>query len=386
VWEDLVGTELDAKYRLLRLLGIGSFGGVFLADEYVAGHLMRRVAVKVIESDRERIARQITELKAAVGLDHPCIVRCYSVGHCPLPLGGGTREALYLVMELGEGSHRDRVHSVPLSTEDAANLASDVASALHYLHGRRLIHRDVKPSNIIRVGNRWKLADLGLVRYLGGEKTIHEPAPGTLYYMPPEALEGEHSSAWDLWALGVTLAEAISGHVPFDATDTAALIRAIERAVPAIPTELPFPLDRILAGCLAKDSGKRMNASQVLDLLEEAGVSAPLPHARTMEVTVGGTGGLGSISEAREKAKPGDRIVLKPGVYTESLVIDRAVELVGDGPIDGIVIDGQGACCALVQAGCAVLRGITFTSVPARGKGSAAAAVQVVRGRCVVEQ
>jgi parallel beta-helix repeat protein len=165
------------------------------------------------------------------------------------------------------------------------------------------------------------------------------------------------------------------------------MIQAILEGGPRLPRELPFPLDRILNGCLARNRKSRINATQVLDLLEEAGVSSPQPRARTIEVAAEGGCEFVSITDALKTAKRGDRILVKPGAYRECLVIDRSVELLGDGPEEEIVIDGDGGCCAFIQAGQAVFRGITFRSFPGHGTTvEAPAVIQIERGRSIVER
>ena len=123
MWSELVGTTLDDRLKIIRTLGVGGFGAVFLAEDYVAGQFMRRVAVKVVLSDQLRRPGQIGELKSAINLDHPGIVRCYSVGHCPIRVRSGTAEVLYLVLELGSTSLATRVETVPLTTDEAGEMA-----------------------------------------------------------------------------------------------------------------------------------------------------------------------------------------------------------------------------------------------------------------------
>src|SRR5579871_1190916 len=123
LWRVFEGQVVDGKYYLQKLLGAGSFGGVFLADEVVADRLIRQVALKLIEPNPERTGRQLQELIAATNLDHPALLRCLTPGQCQL----NGLSFLYMVTELAEGTLADRLHTGPLPPEELREIAQHLA-------------------------------------------------------------------------------------------------------------------------------------------------------------------------------------------------------------------------------------------------------------------
>jgi len=385
MWSGLVGTTLDGNLTLERLLGRGAFGAVFLAQQKLRDTSIRRLAVKIVPIDMDHVEEQIAELKVAVNFDHPCVIRSYGVGESRVLVGPGARDVLHLQMEVASESLLDRIRRVPLTADETLEVAFDVASALHYLHSRRSIHRDLKPGNVLRVGHRWKLSDFGLVRYLGASRIRDGFPVGTRRYISPEAYEGEQSSAWDMWSLGLTLAHAHLGRLPF-VGDGPEFVRAISKDDPDLPNDLPYPLVEIITGCLEKSPVRRLTAHRVLELLEDAGIKNPSSHTNTLVVSSDGTSAYSSIAAALADAGRGDRVIVRRGTYRESLVVDRPVELVGDGKASDIVVESQGRPALLLQAHRAAIRGLTFSAV--RGEGAPAlgdASVMVVRGRPTLE-
>lgn len=266
-WQLLVGQMADGKYHLQRLLGFGSFGGVFLASEVVNDQEIRQVAVKLILPIQGSQERQMQELIAASRLDHPNILRCFVSGQCQL---AGT-SFLYLVTEVAQGSLRDRFNRGVLTTDEARELVLHLASGLANLHdpSNPRVHRDLKPENVLRVGDFWKIADFGLVRELG-MRSVQQTTQGigTAAYAPPEFYQGQSmiSTAWDTWSLGVILVEALTGRNPFESPNIDLGI-AVQNQEPALTAAVVSPFDQIARGCLAKDRAARWNAQQVLTAL-----------------------------------------------------------------------------------------------------------------------
>lgn len=382
VWRMCEGQVVDGKYHLRRLLGIGSYGGVFLADEVVADRLIRHVAVKLIEPSDTDAEGQMRELIAATNLDHPHLLRCYAPGQCPingLPL-------LYLVTELAQDTLENRLAAGPLTVEEAREVAQSVASALVYLHTQSspLAHRDVKPGNIMCAGSSWKLGDFGLLRATDTETTRKTGnLVGTAAYAPPESYEGVVSPAWDIWSLGVSLVEALTGSLPFTGETAHQLMIAIASQEPNFATTLPEPFAEIVRGCLVKDPRTRWTARQVLDALavstappamvslpalqpgfyERLGTPAAAPtETPVVIVAATGSGDYRSIVEALQCAPPNAVLRVRPGRYHEQLVLDRPVEICGEGDPDTILIENEGAACLVMQTERATLRGLTFRS------------------------
>jgi len=279
VWQLLVGQQVEGKYQLTEFLGAGSFGGVFQADHVVGDRLMRTVAVKLIAPPEDKSPeqidairdRQLAELQLNAMLDHPHIVRCYSVGECQL---AGV-EYLYIALELGEKTLEERLGTGTMNPTELKVVAQHLASALAYLHGFRggLVHRDLKPANVLLFGDDWKLSDLGTVRGLEGAGLAQSMAIGTANYAPPESYEGQISPAWDVWSLGVILVEALSGKLPYAAKTAVTLMQRVLNDAPQLPANLPPPFDAIVPGCLAKQREERWTAQQVLNALVDTGAA-----------------------------------------------------------------------------------------------------------------
>ena len=251
-------------YVITRELGRGGMGVVFEASQ---PGLERKVAIKLLLGTEAGGARERFELegRAMARLQHPHILRVLEVGEAPAP--PGTPGALYLVSELAEGgSLADRLESGgPLELKEACELAQKVAEALAHAHERGIVHRDVKPDNILlSADGEPLLTDFGLAKALDAELAGDGPSLsrsghmiGTPQYMPPEQLEGRGviDGRADVYALGATLFELIAGRPPFDddARDSlmvAILMRpppSLARQVSGVPRELDLVLDRCLA-------------------------------------------------------------------------------------------------------------------------------------------
>lgn len=204
-------------FRILGKLGAGAMATVFKGRQL---SLDRTVAIKVLprkfSSNAEFIERFYAEGRAAAQLNHPNIVQAYDVGKAG--------EFHYFVMEFVEGStvYEHIVRSKRYSEADAINIAIQMAEALEHAHSKGLIHRDVKPKNIMltRSGIA-KLADMGLARGISDKEAAEQEAGkayGTPYYISPEQIRGERvlTPAADIYSLGATLYHMVTGNVPFD--------------------------------------------------------------------------------------------------------------------------------------------------------------------------
>lgn len=267
----LLGYIVDGRYRLVSVCGTGSYGWVYAADELAFGEVIGQVAVKLLRPpDDEARHAVINEVTAMRQLSHPHILACHGAGEVA---EGPASGCVFIVTELGSATLESRMKMPPAMTpNEARELVQHVASALAYLAERRAVHRDVKPANILRVGNVWKLADFGLVRGMEGTRAQTGTVKGTVHYMSPEALNREVGPFVDVWALGVVIQECLTGRLPYPSGSEPEVIAAILSQEPSISQDLPEPFGKIVRGCLTKNRHQRWTAHQVM-----AAIGA-LPH------------------------------------------------------------------------------------------------------------
>lgn len=282
MWHDaLVGKSLGG-YRLLRFIAAGGFGAVFVAESLSASSSAqrRRVAIKVIDPAKQRDLKLgggniPREIEFARQLRHPGLISVEQAGSSEITdTNGQLRRFFWYAMEIGECTLQDWLKQTgPLSPYDLLKFSRSIGGAILYLHTRNplIVHRDVKPPNILFCNNTWKLADLGAARRETPEvsQTI---VVGTQIYMPPEAFfSSMPTPAWDVWAFGLTLLEAAGAPHPFFSAGANAA--AFQRLIDGQPLKLPRlaePFDQIVRACLEKDPGRRPEMSAVLKQLDRA--------------------------------------------------------------------------------------------------------------------
>ncbi|GAA1647482.1 protein kinase domain-containing protein [Actinoplanes couchii] len=235
--------------------GLSAFQAIGRGGQSVV-HRARRadgtdVAVKILldPSGRARLRREATWMAAC---RHPGLPEVYDTGE--------TDGQPYLVMEFVDGEHLgDVLRSGPLSPARAAEIAADVADALNVMHLTGVVHRDIKPDNIIiSPDGAARLVDLGFATWSGQQSG--EAVAGTLTYAPPEqngTLQRPVDARSDLYALGIVLFECLTGHPPFQATDAGELLRQHTVAVPKLDRDLPATLTAVVNRLLAKDPDDR---------------------------------------------------------------------------------------------------------------------------------
>jgi serine/threonine protein kinase len=265
------------RYALTDVLGRGGMGTVWLATDRV---LERQVALKEVTfsvelSDEERqILRERTmrEARAAARLDHPCVTRVYDV----VEEGGKP----WLVMEhVSARSLQDILENAgPLSPHAVATIGLDLLAALDAAHDAGIVHRDVKPSNVL-VDDRGHacLTDFGIATTTGDSSLTTQGALiGSPSYMAPERANGEEPRPpVDLWSLGATLYAAVEGRPPFDKGEPMATLLSVVSEHPA-PMLRAGPLEPVLRGLLTKDPAQRSTTSQAARQLS-ALHSSPAP-------------------------------------------------------------------------------------------------------------
>jgi serine/threonine protein kinase len=296
---------LDGRYRLADRIGSGGMGEVWRAyDE----HLHRAVAVKLLTGlgvgdDESAGARFVREARAAARLSSPYIVTVYELGAARMT---GEAEVPYLVMELLHGQPLDRViRGGPPALTDTARWADQMCRALGTAHAADVVHRDMKPANVLVTGadrdtpedRTVKVLDFGIARILDGTVsattlTATGSIVGTPAYMSPEQARGDGpvDRRTDLYSLGCILYELVTGRPPFEAAVWHVLLRKHMDEPPAPPSrrrpELPNDWDELILALLAKEPGDRPgSAAEVRDRLATLGEPAPVPPPRPRAVT-----------------------------------------------------------------------------------------------------
>src|SRR3954453_8619379 len=246
------------RYRMERRLGAGGFGVVWLAwDE----KLEREVAVKVIPRERGEGERVEREARAAARLNHPGIVAIYELA--------SDDDDVYLVSELVRGrTLAELTKAGAISDRDVARIGSALCDALEHAHARGVIHRDVKPGNVMVLAEPAagagfaKLADFGVAHVATADALTHTgDIVGTLAYMAPEQAEGARvTPACDVYSLALTLYEAWTGTNPVRAAGPAATVRRLGRPLPSLARmrrDLPLPLCAAVDDALDVDPALR---------------------------------------------------------------------------------------------------------------------------------
>jgi serine/threonine protein kinase len=256
--------ERIGRYRVFGELGRGAMGVVYRAEDPL---LNRAVAIKTIlmSSDpatrAEYEARFQQEAKAAGGLNHPNLITIYDVGH--------EGDMAYMAMELLEGVElRGMMRSGRLELPFVLEVLAQVADGLAYAHERGVVHRDVKPGNIMIVGGRRaKVMDFGVARMRASEiQTQVGAVVGSPKYMSPEQVAGDPiDGRSDVFSLGVMLYELAAGKPPFSAPDVRQYMLQIAGATPEPPSSLnpalPPMLDLIVSRALEKDPAQRYQSA-----------------------------------------------------------------------------------------------------------------------------
>jgi eukaryotic-like serine/threonine-protein kinase len=283
-------------YEIIAPLGAGGMGEVYRARDTRLG---RDVAIKVLRQrgpaspeDRARFKR---EAKTISNLNHPHICVLHDVGQ--------EGDIDYLVMELVDGETlSQRIARGPLPPADVLRIGSQIADALDRAHRAGVIHRDLKPGNIMLTKSGAKLMDFGLARYAVGTPGAPDPEEpitatgtivGTFQYMAPEQLEGKGADTRsDLWSLGCVLYEMTTGKKAFEGTTSASLVSAIMRGQPREMADLapmtPPAVDRVVIQCLAKDPDERwQTAGDLRRELQWIAKSGGVPKGHAVVATRG---------------------------------------------------------------------------------------------------
>jgi len=297
---------LADQYAIVRELGRGGMATVYLAEDVKHG---RNVAIKVLRPELAGALgpeRFLREIEIAARLDHPHILPLYDSGRAG--------EFLYYVMPFVEGeSLRDRLNrEKQLPTEEALQIAREVADALSYAHSRDVVHRDIKPENILLAGGHARVADFGIARAIteagGARLTGTGLAIGTPTYMSPEqaAGSGDLDGRSDLYSLGCVLYEMLAGRPPFTGPlesmvhqHLTAEPAAITTVRPAVPPAVAAALQRVLAKTPADRFSPAAQFAEALRPAPSVGLPGPVPTpagaVRTDPLRAAGAFGLAAV-------------------------------------------------------------------------------------------
>src|SRR5919204_3522151 len=267
---------IDGRYRILRHVGSGGMADVYRAEDT---HLGRAVALKLLyrrfAQDKEFVERFRREASAAAALQHPNVVSVYDRGEYD-----GT---YYIAMEFCEGSSLKEViaREAPLDPRHAIELTKKILVAARFAHRRGVIHRDLKPHNVIisdeEGGETVKVADFGIARAGSSEITEVGAIMGTAQYLSPEQAQGHAvNEASDLYSVGVVLFEMLTGRAPFEGDSAVAIALKHVSQVPPSPREfrpeIPPELEAVVLKALAKNpSESYTDADSFIRDLEVAG-------------------------------------------------------------------------------------------------------------------
>src|SRR6266542_1995668 len=280
-------TLIAQRYRLVRPLGRGGMGTVWLAHDEA---LDRDVAVKEIvipaalteaEGDQAR-RRSLREARTAARLNHLNVIRMYDI------VESDSRQWIVMEYVPSRSLHDVISQDGPLPPERVARIGLGVLAALQAAHRAGVLHRDVKPSNVLLTADgRVVLSDFGLAVVAGSDTTVTRPGMilGSPAYISPErAREGISGPASDLWSLGATLYAAVEGHSPYERSTPIATLTALATEEPD-PATRAGPLRPVLRGLLRKDPEARISAAEAHRMLLKAANPAPSPLRRLFQRT-----------------------------------------------------------------------------------------------------
>src|SRR5918996_4793917 len=320
VSDTLINTLFDGRYRIVRKLGSGGMANVYLAEDEELG---RRVAIKILNdryaNDDAFIERFRREAKSAASLSHPHIVSIYDRGEAE-----GT---YYIAMEVIEGRSLKELiltrGALPVDT--AIGYAKQLLEALRFAHRHGIIHRDIKPHNVLVSADqhvkanepRLKVADFGIARHGASQMTEAGSIMGTAQYLSPEQARGAPvTAASDLYSAGVVLYEMLTGKVPFTGDSAIEIAMKHVNELPRPPSklraEIPPELDQIVLRALAKEPEERyQTADEFIEDLERVEAGLPISRATSTAATALLVAPVGDATEVLSAESP-TRVVSPP--------------------------------------------------------------------------
>jgi eukaryotic-like serine/threonine-protein kinase len=355
---------LAERYQVHGLLGRGGMSDVYRAEDLTGGG---QVALKIVRSGDPSLARRLVqEARALEGLDHPGLVRLRDAG----TIG----DRAYLVMDLVEGPTLvEMLRNGPLSPARAARLGGTVAGALAYVHRAGVVHRDVKPGNVLLDADGTpRLGDFGIALVSDTSTLTAEGTTlGTAAYMAPEQLEDHHvGSEADIWSLGIVLLECLMGRRVYEGAAAEVVAKRLAGPVP-LPSDLPTPWRLLLLGMLDHRPDRRLKDEEVEALLSGTAFDRPWVPATVPSADAGGPGRTGSTGAAGTKGTAPTVPVAADLTALDETRVDRTALL--PGPPDASARRHRPArrllaevVAAALAVGVALALVAVFTGSPAR--------------------
>ncbi|HZU19589.1 MAG TPA: Stk1 family PASTA domain-containing Ser/Thr kinase [Gaiellaceae bacterium] len=322
--DTLIGRTFDTRYVIERKLGSGGMADVYLAEDQELG---RRVALKLLDdrhaSDEQFVERFRREAQSAAGLNHPSIVSIFDRGYAE-----GT---YYIAMEYLDGRTLKEllVKNGPTPVPIAIDYARQILGALAFAHRNGIVHRDIKPHNIV-VGSdgRLKVTDFGIARSGASQMTEAGSIVGTAQYLSPEQARGAPvDPRSDIYSLGIVLYEMLTGKVPFSGDTPVEIAMKHLSQVPELPSKLrsniPHDLDAVVMRALAKDPEQRYASAEEMDadlarVARGVAVSRETEDAMTQVLSGAGIASAQTIVQRPRTAvapPPAPPIYRAPGYY-----------------------------------------------------------------------
>ena len=280
-----IGMLVGGRYEILEKIGTGGMSDVYKAKDH---KLNRFVAVKVLKQEFSEntnfVSKFRIEAQAAAGLMHSNIVNVYDVGE--------ENGIYYIVMELVEGITLKKYieKKARLSVKEAISIAIQVSMGIEAAHNNHIIHRDIKPQNIIiSKDGKVKVTDFGIAK-AATSNTITSNVMGSVHYTSPEQARGGYSDErTDIYSLGITLFEMITGTVPFDGDSSVSVaVRHIQDEIPVPSTvaeDVPISIDKIILKCVQKKTERRyQSATELISDLKKSLVMPDSDFVKMMPV------------------------------------------------------------------------------------------------------
>lgn len=296
-----VGMMIADRYEILEKIGTGGMSDVYRAKDH---KLNRYVAVKALKQEfgenRDFVSKFRVEAQAAAGLMHPNIVNVYDVGE--------ENGSHYIVMELVEGITLKKYieKKARLSVKEAVSIAIQMAMGIEAAHNNHIIHRDIKPQNIIiSKEGKVKVTDFGIAK-AATSNTITSNVMGSVHYTSPEQVRGGFSDEKsDIYSLGITLFEMLTGRVPFNGETTVAVaIKHIQEQMPSVREfvpEIPISVEQIVKKCTQKSPDRRyQSAPELIEDLKKSLISPDENFVRLDETDASGATKNVSDEEMRQ--------------------------------------------------------------------------------------